>query len=38
LNQKLEADNAQLKQENDLLAKRLDELEPEVKALAQNKH
>ncbi len=36
LNQKLQADNAQLKQENDLLAKRLDALEAEVKALTRN--
>lgn len=38
LNQKLEeqsAENAQLKRENDLLAKRLDELEAEVRSLAQ---
>ena len=34
LNQKLEADNAQLKQENRLLTKRLDDLEAQVKALA----
>jgi hypothetical protein len=34
-NQKLETDNAKLKQENDSLAKRLDELEAEVKTLAE---
>jgi hypothetical protein len=33
LNEKLETDNAELKQENKLLAKRLDELEAEVQAL-----
>ena len=38
LNEKLESDNAQLKQENSLLAKRLDELEAQVKTLAQNSH
>jgi trimeric autotransporter adhesin len=38
LNQRLEADNTELKQENTLLAKRLDELEAEVKALAQSSH
>ena len=36
LNEKLQADNASLRQENDLLAKRLDTLEAEVKALARN--
>ncbi|HUA64600.1 MAG TPA: tail fiber domain-containing protein [Alphaproteobacteria bacterium] len=35
LNQKLEADNTQLRQQNNLLAKRLDELEAQVKALTQ---
>jgi hypothetical protein len=35
LNEKLEADNASLKLENNSLAKRLDELEAEVRALAQ---
>jgi hypothetical protein len=38
LNNKLESDNAELKRENNLLAKRLDELEAEVKTLAQNSH
>jgi hypothetical protein len=38
LNLKLQADNAQLKQENELLAKRLDTLEAEVKAMAREKH
>jgi Chaperone of endosialidase len=35
LNQKLETENADLKRENNLLAKRLDDLEAEVKSLAQ---
>jgi trimeric autotransporter adhesin len=35
LNEKLETDNTELRQENNLLAKRLDELEAQVKALAQ---
>lgn len=38
LNQKLESDNAKLIQENDLLARRLDELETEVKTLAHDNH
>jgi hypothetical protein len=37
LNKKLESDNAELKQENSLLAKRLDELEAQVKVLAGKK-
>jgi hypothetical protein len=40
LNEKVKAqsaENTQLKQENNLLAKRLDELEAEVKVLAENK-
>ncbi|HXC34752.1 MAG TPA: tail fiber domain-containing protein, partial [Candidatus Acidoferrales bacterium] len=37
LNEKLEADNAALKQENNSLAKRLDELEVEVKALSRSR-
>jgi len=38
LNQKLESDNAELKRENNLLGKRLDELEAEVKTLERNSH
>jgi cell division protein FtsB len=38
LNQKLEANNTQLRQENSSLEKRLDALETEVKVLAQRDH